>query len=513
MVKRLSLFSLFLLWVFTSICAQQIKGVVTDAKTGEPLPYLAVYYEGKGVGAITDDEGRFTVAKHPEWKELVFSSVGYEVKIVPITVNTHTLNVQLTELDHTLDEVVVRPRREKYSRKNNPAVELMKKVVAHKALDNLKQKDYYSFNTYQKLKFAVNNITADSLKESKIFQKFPFFRDQVEYCPEIEKKILPVSVDETVTQNIYRKHPESEKSIVKGINSTGVNELFNTGDILTTVLKDVFQNVNVYEDRVRLLQYPFDSPISDNGIGFYRYYIMDTLQVDQDKCFHLSFVPNNSQDFGFTGHLYILADSTFRLKRCVLNLPEKTDVNFVESLHITQEFGALPTGEWVQQTDDMLCEMNFFGGHFMVRRITRNSEYEFEEISPTIFKRKGREIKEANAMMKDDDFWNLYRAETDMTKSESNMDNFIDNLTKIKGFKYIMVGLKALIESYVETGNPSKVDVGPINAMVSSNYVDGLRLRATAQTTANLHPQIFLKGYVAYGFKDERMKYLGQVGY
>ena len=513
MVKRLSLFSLFLLWVFTSICAQQIKGVVTDAKTGEPLPYLAVYYEGKGVGAITDDEGRFTVAKHPEWKELVFSSVGYEVKIVPITVNTHTLNVQLTELDHTLDEVVVRPRREKYSRKNNPAVELMKKVVAHKALDDLKQKDYYSFNTYQKLTFAVNNITADSLKESKIFQKFPFFRDQVEYCPEIEKKILPVSVDETVTQNIYRKHPESEKSIVKGINSTGVNELFNTGDILTTVLKDVFQNVNVYEDRVRLLQYPFDSPISDNGIGFYRYYIMDTLQVDQDKCFHLSFVPNNSQDFGFTGHLYILADSTFRLKRCVLNLPEKTDVNFVESLHITQEFGALPTGEWVQQTDDMLCEMNFFGGHFMVRRITRNSEYEFEEISPTIFKRKGREIKEANAMMKDDDFWNLYRAETDMTKSESNMDNFIDNLTKIKGFKYIMVGLKALIESYVETGNPSKVDVGPINAMVSSNYVDGLRLRATAQTTANLHPQIFLKGYVAYGFKDERMKYLGQVEY
>ena len=149
----------------------------------------------------------------------------------------------------------------------------------------------------------------------------------------------------------------------------------------------------------------------------------------------------------------------------------------------------------------------------MVRRITRNSDYEFEEISPIIFKRKGKEIKEANAMMKDDDFWNLYRAEADMTKSENNMDNFVDNLTKIKGFKYIMVGLKALIESYVETGNPSKVDIGPINAMVSSNYVDGLRLRATAQTTANLHPQIFLKGYVAYGFKDERMKYLGQVEY
>jgi hypothetical protein len=289
-------------------------------------------------------------------------------------VNTKELNIKLKPLDHTLDEVVVRPKRGKYSRKNNPAVELMKKVVANKELDDLKQKDYYSYNAYQKLTLAVNHITADSLKESKIFKKFPFFRDQVEYCSEIEKHILPVSVDETLTQMIYRKNPESEKNIIKGLSSTGVNELFNTGDMLTTVLKDVFQNVNVYQDRVRLLQYPFDSPISDNGIGFYRYYIMDTLYVENDKCFHLTFVPNNSQDFGFTGHLYIMADSTFRLKQCVLNLPAKTDVNFVESLHITQSFGALPTGEWVQQTDDKLCEMNFFGGRFMVRRITRNSD-------------------------------------------------------------------------------------------------------------------------------------------
>ncbi|MBQ8889354.1 MAG: carboxypeptidase-like regulatory domain-containing protein, partial [Bacteroidaceae bacterium] len=379
MVKRL-----FLVFFLSILCLNQIfaqiKGVVTDAETGEPIPYLNVFYEGKGVGTITDMDGRFEVQKMVAWKELTFSSVGYETKIVPITYNTNTLEVKMKLLDHTLDEVVVKPKREKYSRKNNPAVELMKKVVAHKAVDDLKQKDYYSYNTYQKLTFAVNNITADSLRESKIFVKFPFFKDQVEYCKEIDKHILPVSVDETVTQNVYRKNPESEKSIVRGINSTGVNELFNTGDILTTVLKDVFQNVNVYEDRVRLLQYPFDSPISDNGISFYRYYIMDTLYVEQDKCFHLTFVPNNSQDFGFTGHLYIMADSTFRLKECILNLPKKTDVNFVENMQITQLFGALPTGEWVQTTDDMLCELNMFGGRFMIRRVTRNSDYAFEEV-------------------------------------------------------------------------------------------------------------------------------------
>ena len=514
MIKKVSLFCLlFLVWALQSFA--QIQGVVKDEDTGEPIPFVNIFYEGKGVGCISDIDGRFKVDKMVEWKELTFSSVGYTTKAVPITAKTEYLNVSLKVMDHTLDEVVVRPKREKYSRKNNPTVELMKKVVAAKELDDLKQKDYYSYNIYQKLTLALNNITADSLRESKLFKQYPFFREQVEYCAETDKNILPLSVDETLTQTVFRKKPESEKNIIKGLNSTGVNELFNTGDMLTTVLKDVFQNVNVYEDRVRLLQYPFDSPISDNGIGFYRYYIMDTTYVEHDKCFHLSFVPNNSQDFGFTGHLYIMADSTFRLKKCVLNLPKKTDVNFVENMQILQQFGALPSGEWVQLTDDMLCELNFFGGHFMVRRVTHNSDYSFLEVPERIFKKKGKEIKDVNAMMRNDEFWSRYRA-TELTQSESNMSGFVDNLAKIKGFKYVLFGLKALIENFVETGtkdHPSKVDIGPINTILTSNFIDGTRLRASAQTTANLNPNWFFKGYVAYGFKDEKMKYLGQVEY
>lgn len=514
-MQKKILFSLLFVFVLVNQTLAQITGVLKDAKTGEPIPYANVFYEGKGVGGITDMDGRFQVDKFPEWKALTFSSVGYTTKKVPIDNRTHTLTVMMDPLEYSLNEVVVKPKREKYSRKNNPAVELMKKVVANKELDDLKLKDHYNYNVYQKLTLALNNITADSLRESKLFKQYPFFRDQVEYCADIDKNILPLSVDETLTQVVYRKKPESEKHIIKGINSTGVNELFNTGDMLTTVLKDVFQNVNVYEDRVRLLQYPFDSPISDNGIGFYRYYIMDTTYVDKDKCFQLSFVPNNPQDFGFTGTLYILADSTYRLKQCLLNLPKKTDVNFVENMIILQQFGALPSGEWVQTTDDMLCELNFFGGHFMVRRSTHNSDYSFLETPERVFKKKGKEIKDANAMMRNDEFWSRYRA-TELTKSESNMGGFVNKLADIKGFKYILFGLKALIENFVETGtreHPSKVDIGPVNTIVTSNYIDGLRLRASAQTTANLNPNWFFKGYVAYGFRDDKMKYLGQVEY
>ena len=230
-MQKKILFSLLLVLMCFNQVLAQINGVLKDAKTGEPIMYANVFYEGKGVGGITDMDGRFQVDKFPEWKELTFSSVGYDTKKVPIDYRTNELIVELNPSEYTLNEVIVKPKRQKYSRKNNPAVELMKKVVASKELDDLKQKEHYDYHVYQKLTLALNNITADSLRESKLFKQYPFFREQVEYCSEIDKNILPLSVDETLTQVVYRKHPESEKHVIKGINSTGVNELFNTGDI------------------------------------------------------------------------------------------------------------------------------------------------------------------------------------------------------------------------------------------------------------------------------------------
>lgn len=515
MIKRL--FFLFVLCLGVVKLSAQIKGVVTDSETGDPIPYLNVYYDGKGVGTITDIDGQYAISVHPGWTKLTFSMVGYGTEVRNVSVNTKKLDVKMKP-DLVLDEVIVKPKKEKYSRKNNPAVEMMKKVIAAKKLNDLGVNDFYHYNKYQKITFSLNNITTDSLRESNLFKKYPFFRDQVEVCEVTGKNILPISVDETVTEKLYRKEPHDEKTIVKGINSTGVNELFNTGDMLSTVLKDVFQDINIYQDRFRFLQYPFDSPISNAGINFYKYYIMDTVMVEREKCFHLTFVPNNSQDFGFTGHLYILADSTYRVNKCVMNLPKKTDINFVDNMIIEQKFGQLSTGEWVLMEDDMLCEMSYLKkllGSFQVRRQTRYSDFGFDEIPAKIFKKKGAEIKDVNAMMRDDSFWKEYRP-TELTKSEDNMDSFVDNLSKIKGFKYIMFVAKAFIENFVETGvkgKPSKVDIGPINTMISSNYIDGLRLRASAQTTANLNPHLFLRGYYAYGFKDEKSKYKAEVEY
>lgn len=517
--KYIKSFLLFLLLgCCISVSAQNIQCVVTDSLTNEPIPYLSVFYEGKGVGSITDNDGNYKVETRKGWNKLTFSAVGYVTKVVNIIPGvTKNLNVRMRPDDIMLDEVVVKPKREKYSRKNNPAVELMKKVIAHKKNNKLSENDYYQYNKYQKITMSLNDVTPEML-EKGMYKKMPFLKDQIELCEETNKFILPISVDETASQKIYRKHPKSEKTIIKGMSSTGVNELFATGDMLSTVLKDVFTDVNIYDNDIRLLQYPFISPISSSdAISFYKFYIMDTTFVDKDKCFHLTFVPNNSQDFGFTGHLYVLADSSYTVKKCTMNLPKKSGVNFVDNMDIIQEFEQLPNGEWVLKTDDMIVEMTLMKimQGFQIRRTTRYSDYAFDELPQQLFKRKGAEIKEADAMMRGDDFWNQYRP-VPLTQTESSMDMLVKRLEQMPGFKYVIFVLKAFIENFVETGtkeHPSKVDIGPVNTMISNNYIDGLRLRMSAQTTANLNPHLFFKGYYAYGFKDHRSKYMGEVEY
>ena len=517
--KYIKSFLLFLLLgCCISVSAQNIQGVVTDSLTNDPIPYLSVFYEGKGVGSITDNDGHYKVETRKGWNKLTFSAVGYVTKVVNIIPGvTKNLNVRMRPDDIMLDEVVVKPKREKYSRKNNPAVELMKKVIAHKNNNKLSENDYYQYNKYQKITMSLNDVTPEML-EKGMYKKMPFLKDQIELCEETNKFILPISVDETASQKIYRKHPKSEKTIIKGMSSTGVNELFATGDMLSTVLKDVFTDVNIYDNDIRLLQYPFISPISSSdAISFYKFYIMDTTFVDKDKCFHLTFVPNNSQDFGFTGHLYVVKDSTYAVKKAVMNLPKKTGVNFVENLDIVQQFEQLPDSNWVLTDDDMTVELHFVKGiqGLEVQRTTKYSDYQFTEIEPRLFRLKGNVIKEANMLAKSDEYWAKVR-QVPLTKKESTMDVFMNRIEQIPGFKYVIFGAKALIENFVETGSknhPSKFDFGPINTMITSNYVNGTRFRLSGMTTGNLDPHWSLSGYGAYGTKDKKWFYSGQVAY
>ena len=504
--------------LFTCVqgASAQIKGTVTDSITHEPLLYVTVQYEGKGVGAITNGEGEYSVETRRGWDELTFSTIGYKTKKVKIKPGQKVLNVQMSPDDIMLAEVVVKPKKEKYSRKNNPAVEFMRKVIDRKKKLKLEEKDYYQYRKYEKMKMSLNDITPEKM-EKGLYKKFAFFKDQVEVSPKTGKNVLPISIKETVSRTLYRQRPKSEKTIIEGMNSSGIEEFFSTGDMLGTILNDVFSDINIYDDNIRLLQRQFESPIGRGAISFYKYYLMDTLMVDNQECVHLTFVPNNSQDFGFTGHLYVVRDSTYAVKKCTMNLPRHTGVNFVENLDIMQNFKQLEDSTWVLTDDDMTVELALMKGiqGLEVQRTTKYSDYNFNEIEPRYFRLKGSVIKEANMMNKSDEYWAEVR-QVPLTKKESTMDLFMNRIEQIPGFKIIIFGAKALIENFVETGTkgrPSKFDFGPINTMITSNYVNGVRFRVSGMTTGNLHPHLSLSGYGAYGTRDHKWFYSAQAAW
>ena len=507
------IFILLFLTLAQVMSAQTIKGVVVDEETGDTIPKTGVQYKNSNISTACDKNGFFTIERRND-EYLTFSAVGYKTLSILIGPNTPSeMRITLKSETKRLNEVTIKAKRGKYSRKNNPAVELMKRVIAAKKRTDLSNHDYYQFNKYQKLTFAINDISPAQLENEKT-QKKQWLINQIEVCQYNNKLILPLSVDETVTQNLFRKDPKNEKTIVLGQNTTGVNDLIQTGDVLNTVIKDVFTDVDIYDDQIRLLQYPFTSPIGKDAIDFYRFYIVDTLYVDNDECYHLQFVPNNQQDFGFRGELWVLTDTTLHVKKCKLTLPKKTDVNFTDNLSILQEYTKLPNGEWALTTDDMIVEMSVakFMTKFIVIRTTRMSNYAFNKIPDREFKGKAKIKYDPNSKMRDDDFWATNRM-VHLTNGESSMSSFITGLSNTKGFKYILFGLKALIENFVETGKKSYVDIGPINTMISTNFIDGLRTRLSAQTTANLSPHFFLSGYYARGWKSHKDYYKGQLTY
>lgn len=507
------LFILLFLTLTQVMSAQTIKGVVVDEETGDTISKTGVQYKNSNISTACDKNGFFTIERRND-EYLTFSAVGYKTLSILIGPNTPSeMRITLKSETKRLNEVTIKAKRGKYSRKNNPAVELMKRVIAAKKRTDLSNHDYYQFNKYQKLTFAINDISPAQLENEKT-QKKQWLINQIEVCQYNNKLILPLSVDETVTQNLFRKDPKNEKTIVLGQNTTGVNDLIQTGDVLNTVIKDVFTDVDIYDDQIRLLQYPFTSPIGKDAIDFYRFYIVDTLYVDNDECYHLQFVPNNQQDFGFRGELWVLTDTTLHVKKCKLTLPKKTDVNFTDNLSILQEYTKLPNGEWALTTDDMIVEMSVvkFMTKFIVIRTTRMSNYAFNKIPDREFKGKAKIKYDPNSKMRDDDFWATNRM-VHLTNGESSMSSFITGLSNTKGFKYILFGLKALIENFVETGKKSYVDIGPINTMISTNFIDGLRTRLSAQTTANLSPHFFLSGYYARGWKSHKDYYKGQLTY
>jgi len=505
--------------VFVSLAQNvvSVSGIVKDSITGETIPYVAILFQGSMTGGTTDDDGRFNLQNNQGYTRLLFSSLGYNSKEVTLRIGRNAgMEVLLSPSSIALEEVFVRPQRQRYSRRENPAVELIRKVIENKAENRIESKDMYQVETYEKLSLALDNFNPNL--EKGIFKRFAFVKNYMDTSEFDGRPILTVSVRENLSDVYYRKSPQSTKTFVKGRRMQGIEESIDEGGI-TSNLEEIFQSVNVFDNNIRILLNRFVSPLSSAlGVSYYQYYIMDTVDVSGDQCVDLAFVPVNSQSYGFTGRLYITLDGKYSLKKVLLNVPRNINLNFVDQLRIEQEFKRMPDSTWVIDNENTYVSFYVVDGtqQLYAHQLRTYDKYAFEVSNPdAIFGQLGslHILPEATAQV--DTFW-VQNRHVPLKEKENALGDLLNELRKVPAFNVIIKTAEILISGYIQTGrdrNSSVFDVGPMNTTFSSNEVEGFRMRVGGMTTANLHPQLFASGYMAYGMADRKFKYNTKLTY
>lgn len=491
-----------------------ISGLLVDSITNEPLPFAAVFLKGSDRGTMTDENGRFDINTSVNFINVSVSLMGYNNKEVFVTKGeSNNITIQLVPTGVALNELVVKPKKEKYSKKNNPAVAFAKRVMAKKKQYDPKNHPYYSFEKYYKLTCGLTGFSND--KESWILKKFKFLHEFMDTSEVSGKRILPMSIKERVSTESYRLNPESHKEYIKGVKRAGIDEVFDEESI-QRFLEDVFREINIFSNDVTFMQNRFVSPLSNIGTDFYKYYLNDTVTINGVKCIDLSFSPFNPQSFGFNGRIYVVADdTTMFVKKVKMNVPKDINLNYVEKIYIEQDFEKAPDGSRLKTRDDMTVEFRIIPAtqELYARRVAIYSDHSFDKPQDeSIFKKEATKITAADANYMPEEFWKDNR-KTPIKESENSVKHILARLRQVPLFYWGEKVVVTLVSGYIPTSKESKFDFGPMNTTISGNTLEGLRLKTGGMTTANLNDHLFARGYVAYGFGDKKWKYSGQLEY
>lgn len=490
------------------------SGIVKDSITGEPLPFVSVYFDGSTIGAMTDDNGTFTLQNNQGYTKLAAASLGYDTKFIDLKPGkkNDNLEVLLKPTAFEISEVVVKPKREKYTRKDNPAVELIKKVIAHKNDNRIEAKPEYQTEVYEKLSLSLDNFNPN-LDKNKFLKKFKFIKNYLDTSEFNGKPILTVSVRENLSDFYYRKSPKAEKTIVRAKRMQGIDKTLDDGGGITSNLEEIFKSINIFDNNIPILLNRFVSPLSSTlATTYYHYYIMDTLDVGGDKCVDLAFVPANSESYGFTGRLYITLDGNYAVKKVLLNTPANINLNWVDKLRIEQEFKQMPDSTWVLDQENTFVNFYVVKGtqQLYAHQLRNYDKYNFNvQNADSVFGLLGALHVLPEATAQPDTFWTHNRP-IPLKEKEDALKDLLGQLRKVPAFNAIIKTAEILITGYIPTANDKKVtkfDFGPMNTTFSANHLEGFRMRVGGMTTANLNPYWFASGYLAYGTNDRKIKY------
>lgn len=499
-MKKNLLFFLFFLFVSANAVFAQTKvsGIVVD-KLNQPIPFANVVFKDSSEGIVTNEDGRFYLESQKTYTTLVISSVGFSEKeiILDKPVN-YNFKIQLNEAE-SLSEVVVFAG--KTSKKNNPALDILRKIWERKRKNGLHLFDQYQMEKYEKIEFDMNSIDSAFMK-NKLFKGMEFIFDQMDTSRVTGKTYLPIFINESLHDVYGDNKLKKVKEKIKANKTSG----FNGNQQILSFVKDLYSDYNVYNNYLTFFDKSFTSPLSKTGIDVYNYVLKDSAYIDKKWCYNIVFYPRRKNELTFKGDFWV-NDSTFAIKKINMAVTKSANINWVKDIYLEQEFEVVNDSVFLLTKDYLMSDFalnkkesskGVYG-----KRTTFYKNHQFNKEQPVAFYKDEVNYMDDEVYNKSDEYWNENRFEN-LSKDELGVYKMLDTLQTVGKFKQLYNLVSILGSGYVQFGH---FDYGPVFSTFGYNEVEGVRLRVGGRTYFGPNDPWRIQAYTAYGFDDNKFKY------
>ncbi|HJX71415.1 MAG TPA: DUF5686 family protein [Bacteroidales bacterium] len=488
-------FALFLMVVNSNLCSQKtvVSGKVIDDETNEPIPFTNICFQHSPVGTISEMDGSFFLSTTRVTDTLLISSLGYKMKrIFVLKGQEQVMNVRLIPASFAIEAVVVKPGE-------NPAFGILREINDHKKQNDPTRLQSYQYKAYSKLRLDINNID-QKFMDQQIFKKFSFVFDYIDSSELFNKNYLPLLISETVSKVYFSKNPPVNREVIEAFKVSGIEN-----STVSQFTGKMYQQLNIYDNFILFFDPGFISPIADFGRLYYKYHLEDSAFIDDVWCYKISFKPRRKQERTFHGFFWV-ADTSFAIKTVQLRVSADVNLNLLKDMVATYEYSRINDTTWFLTNEDLVIDFNIFEktyGFFGRKNATYDSIVFDAPVPETVRKITTDTYVLENEIDREDSYWKTNR-KTELSDEDLNIYEMVDSVKKVPLYKTIYGFINMLADYYIVTG---PVELGPYYTTISGNPIEGLRLRLGGRTSNNFSTRIMPGGHIAYGFRDNRLKY------
>jgi hypothetical protein len=465
-----------------------VRGRVTDASTFEPIVFANVIYKGTTIGVQTEFGGNFTLSGKTTSDSIVISFIGYDSKNLFIRRDTiNTIDVQLKPALYALMEVKVMPGE-------NPAHSLLRKVWKNSEHNRIDKLSAYQYKNYSRSTVYLRKFSRKP-DDKRVLD--PFATEFEKYSIKTGNEnipALPSYITESISDNYFLKSPKREYTHIKATNSKGI--AFENTDLFAQLV-NLQENIYFPDNNVTMFDKSFISPLSHFGMLYYKFYLVDTLFLeDKYYCYEIKVLPKREEDPVFRGSIWI-NDTTFALKRISVEIGEKSELNFIQRIKIQQDYEPVDSKAWFPVKTRLMADaVNIF-----VNNYSEKSDIIVNEpFDPGFY---GSELKIDFASRNyGEDYWNQNRLNS-LDRIDTLAFQRIDYLKDSKKTRITGKLIEASVKGYYNLG---WFEWGPLLMTYNNNPVEGNRFRFGGRTNAIFSQNTLMEGYLAYGFNDSRFK-------